>query len=192
MKKIFTMLLLAIVLIGCSDNSNEGVNEDPTNEESKEHENNVSEQEEENKTKVYQIGETAVITSDIYEFDYEVTVTDFNLTTEVDDTTISDFITGANDRTRFAVVDVTIKNISDEEIIPNRQFSANLGGDDEQGGEITYNEFFPEGDETLEPGQEVNGHLVYTTFSDYADNFVLKYELMSDEETHFILPNPEK
>lgn len=180
--------MAAILLTGCSDNE-----KDTASDSSKEIENSdaLSKNEDKDEERVYQIGETAVITSDIYEFDYEVTVSDFNLTTEVDGDTIEEFVIGADETNRFAVVDVTIKNISEEEIIPNRQFSANLGGKEDLGGITSYNEYFPEGDEILEPGEEVKGHLVYSTTSDYSDTFILKYEISTDEETHFILPNPE-
>jgi hypothetical protein len=182
MKKILIFMLMCLMLISCSNDSNEEGNKD----------NPSSVEQSETETKVYQIGETAVITSNVFEFDYEVTVTDFQLTTEVDGVTIEEFILGADDTHRFAVVDVTIKNITDESIIPHRQFSANFGGEQDLGGKVSNDEFFPEGEEVLEPGQEVKGHLVYTTTSDYAANFILKYEMSSDQETHFILPNPER
>ena len=38
----------------------------------------------------------------------------------------------------------------------------------------------------------MTGHLVYITSVNYADVFLIKYEVMSDEETHFVIPNPEK
>ena len=192
MKKYLAILLMAILLIACSDDSNDSSKKDNTSNGEQSETNTNEEVQQGDETKVYQIGETAVITSNVFEFDYEITVTDFQLTTEVDGVTIEEFVLGADDTNRFAVVDVTIKNITDESIIPHRQFSANFGGEQDLGGEVSYDEFFPEGEEVLEPGQEVKGHLVYTTTSDYADKFILKYEMSSDQETHFILPNPEQ
>ncbi|GEN88357.1 DUF4352 domain-containing protein [Oceanobacillus sp. FSL W8-0428] len=193
MKKIFILLFAILLLAACSD---EGEATENTGEENTdnttENETDADTSEEAEQKKVYQIGETAVITSDLYEFDYEVTVNDFQLTKEVDGSTIDDYLSGAREEDVFAVVDITIKNISDESYVPNQMFSANFSGIDEDGGHTSYDEFFPEGDEELAPGDEVEGHLVYTTTTDYADAFLLKYEFTSDTETHFELPNPEK
>ncbi|GIN13251.1 hypothetical protein J26TS2_31180 [Shouchella clausii] len=192
-----TALLLGILLIGCSSDDN---NEQPSKENDpvagdnneKEDKNTGTDNEENEEKTVYQIGETAVVTSDLYEFDYEVTVNDFQLTKEVDGSTIEDYLIGASEEDVFAVVDITIKNISDESYVPNQMFSANFSGVDEKGGHTSYDEFFPEGDKELAPGDEVEGHLVYMTTTDYADAFLLKYEFTSDTETHFKLPNPEQ
>ncbi|WP_066187925.1 MULTISPECIES: DUF4352 domain-containing protein [Gracilibacillus] len=195
MKKILILLFAGLLLAACSDGgeATEDTGEENTNsttENDTETDSETSGEEDQDQKQVYQIGETATITSDMYEFDYEVTVNDFNLTKEVDGNTIEDYITGAREQDVFAVVDVTIKNISDESYVPNQMFSANLSAIDEDGGDTSYDELFPEGEEELAPGDEVNGHVVYTTTTDYADTFLLKYEFMSDQETHFELPNP--
>ncbi|WP_188453571.1 DUF4352 domain-containing protein [Virgibacillus oceani] len=194
MKKILLLFLFTFALLaGCSDDSGDNNDSNNSSDSSESNEQSIktdSEEKQEDKS-VYQIGETATITSDSYDFDYEVTVTDFNLANEVNDVTIEEFIAGAGERDKFAVVDVTIKNISDEAYVPNEMFSANFSGFDEEGGHVSIDEFFTVGDKKLEPGDELKGHLVYTTTVDYADKFLLKYEVMSDEETHFVLPNPE-
>ncbi|MDY0395120.1 hypothetical protein RWE15_12680 [Virgibacillus halophilus] len=92
--------------------------------------------------KVYQIGETAVITSDMYDFDYQVTVNDFKLVREVDGVKIEDYISGAIDEDRFAVINVTIKNISDEAYVPNEMFSANFSKQGDDGGHTSEDQFF--------------------------------------------------
>ncbi|MBR7796400.1 MAG: DUF4352 domain-containing protein [Bacillota bacterium] len=189
MKKLLIMLFASLLLVACSD---EGDTTKDTGEENNEKATDTDTSKKEEQKKVYQIGETAVITSDLYEFDYEVTVDDFKLTREVDGTPLDDIISGAEEDGRFAVVEVTIKNISDRSYVPNEMFSANFARMDAKGGETSYDQFFTIGDEELAPGEEIQGHLVYTTRVDYADTFVLKYEFMSDEETHFELPNPEQ
>ena len=180
---------MGIVLVGCS---NDG---DKDTEDSKADNNadtKTEKKDDKQDKKVYQIGETAVITSNIYDFDYQVTVNDFKLTREVDDTKIENFINGAIDKDRFAVVDVTIKNISDESYIPNEKFSANLAPKGRPGGDTSWDEFFKEGDKELKPKESLEGHLIYTTRVDEAKTFELLYEFMSDEETIFELPNPER
>lgn len=189
MKKILIILLTGILLAACNDDgasNGEGSNETTSEDETKEEKKEGSEDK-----KVYQIGETAVITSDMYDFDYEVTVNDFELTREVDGVKIEDYISGAIEEDRFAVIDVTIKNISDEAYVPNEMFSANFAGSQDRGGDTMIDKFFTEGDEELGPGEVLDGHLVYTTRVNYSDTFILKYEFTSDEETHFELPNPE-
>ena len=131
------------MLISCSNDSIEdGKKDDSSNVEQSETE-----------TKVYQIGESAVITSDIYEFDYEVTVTDFELTREFEGVKLEDFLLNAQDAQRFVVVNVIVKNISDHSYIPNDMFSANFSAIDEESGQTSYDEFFTIGDKELEPGE---------------------------------------
>lgn len=177
-------MTVLIAVAGCSNND-EGSKTENTDANKKQTTETIDDK------KVYQIEETAKITSDLYEFDYEITVDDFKLTREVDGTTIEDYVTGAREEDRFAVVELTIKNISDRAYVPNEMFSANFTEMGAEGGHTSNDEFFTVGDEELAPGEELKGHLVYLTSVDYADTFVLKYEMMSDEETHFELPNPE-
>lgn len=189
MKKLAIILFATVLLVlaGCSDGSGDteksNDNSEQTTKDKKENEKEKSEDKKE-----YQIGETATITSDSYDFDYQVTVTDFNLTKEVDKVSIQEYVSGAHDSTTFAVVDVTIKNISDEAYIPNEMFSANLAQEGDRAGDISDDEFFKVGDEELQPGDELKGHLVYVVALDNSKEYTLKYEISSDEETHFILP----
>src|SRR5690606_21268541 len=129
--------------------------------------NNNNKEESDGEIPVYQIGETAVITSDLYGFDYEVTVTDFNLTKEVDGVKLEDYWNvGDSGLERFAVVDVTIRNISDESYVPNEMFSANFARENDRGGVTSEDEFFEVGDKELAPGEELEGHLVYVILLD--------------------------
>lgn len=196
MKKIWVLFLAVLLLAACGDDNNKTNQSNETNNSgngSGEEANNSGNESGEEK-KIYQIGETAVITSDLYDFDYEVTVTDFSITDEVDGTHITDYVSGLSedDPTRFAVVDVTIKNISDEAYIPSEMFSANFSLAGEEAGFVSNDEFFPEADEELAPGKEVSGHVVYTHEIDDEDAYWFKYEIMSDNETIFELPNPAK
>src|SRR5699024_2135542 len=107
MKKILIILLAGILLAACSDDGSNGKNNDQGSDRtSTGDEKKAEEKENSEDKKVYQIGETAIITSDMYEFDYEVTVNDFNLTKEVDGTKIGDYISGAVEEARFAVIEI--------------------------------------------------------------------------------------
>ncbi|MFD2210440.1 DUF4352 domain-containing protein [Virgibacillus halophilus] len=193
MKKILAVLILGILLVGCSDgeNKNEKSNIDDSAT-SKGEDVNKSDEGKKDEKKVYQIGETAVITSDMYDFDYQVTVNDFKLVREVDGVKIEDYISGAIDEDRFAVINVTIKNISDEAYVPNEMFSANFSKQGDDGGHTSEDQFFTERDKELQPGKEITGNIVFTTRVNSAKTFLIKFEGNSDEETHFELPNPEK
>ncbi|MBM7597883.1 hypothetical protein JOC34_000240 [Virgibacillus halotolerans] len=190
MKKLFIILLAGVFIAGCNnDEDNKTSASDSKTDQTEEAESEGDKNTE--KKDVYQIGETAVITSDMYDFDYEVTVNDFELTEEVEGVKINEFLSGADDTDRFAAIDVTIKNISDEAYIPNEMFSANFSKIDEEAGHISEDEFFTERDEELAPGEEITGPIVFLAGIDEADTFLMKYEVTTDEETHFELPNPE-
>ncbi|WP_040978381.1 DUF4352 domain-containing protein [Oceanobacillus jeddahense] len=193
MKKILLVVLFAsLLLAACSSNSETGETAEEENNETTESEKDTSDTSGEEEKEVYSIGDTAVITSDLYEFDYEVTVNDFYFAEEANGKPMEDVMSTSDDDFKLAVADVTFKNISDEAYVPHDMYSANLSAIDEDGGEISYNEFFPEADEELAPGEEITGPLVYVERVDYADTFLLKFEMMSDEETHFELPNPNQ
>ena len=187
------MILLAGVFIaGCS-------NDDSSNEPNKDNdqvaEDNGSEDDDnaEEKKDVYQIGETAQITSSSYGFPYEVTVNDFKLTTdEIDGYSMEDFNSQPHEDRRFAVINVTLKNTGENPLVPNDKLSAQLLGD--LTSESSLIEFYKKGDEELEPGEEMTDNLVYMsrTFFD-EENLYLTYEVEdTKKEVKFELPVPEK
>ena len=201
MKK-WTMLMMSVLLLGaCSMDNGDSEKEaeaNPSENETVADADKETESEDTNedkdKNKIYTIGESAVITSDLYDFDYEVTVTDFEMTDEVDGESIYDYVRGLGeeDLTRFAVVYVTIKNISDEAYIPNEMFSANLSDVDQGAGTVAELEFSPELDEELAPGEEVSSKVVYTYDVNEENAYWFKYEIMSDEETIFEVSDSAK
>ncbi len=196
MKKYLVLILTVFLLAACGDQNETNSESGGTENESKSDTDvqKVDEEADAKENKIYQIGETATITSDIYDFDYEVTVTDFQITDEVDGTSIFEYVQGLeeDDPSRFAVVDVTIKNISDEAYIPNEMFSANLSNVNEKAGKRSELEFSPELDKELAPGEEVESKIVYDHYLDDEEAYWFKYEIMSKKETIFELPNPEK
>ena len=191
------ILLAGIFIAGCSndDTSNEAsTDDDQVTEDNQSEDENTYNDDGEEKKDVYQIGETATITSRQYKFDYEVTVNDFELTTDdVGGKSLEeDYGYTAEEDGRIAVANVTIKNISDETYIPNEKISAQLeiGG----GHELSDDEIFTERDEELKPGAEITGDLVFTGRDFYDEELVyLAYEFGArNYETKFELPIPEK
>ena len=194
MKKILFILLAAVFIAGCSSNNDEGAESEPAEGEEgtseTETENGDSEEETEDK-EIYQIGETAKTTSNVYGFPYEVTVNSFELATSIEGLSIEDFNYSAEEGGRFAVVNVTIKNTGEDPFVPNEKISAQLyDGDTPMFS--TERDTFTEGNEELGAGEEVTGNLIYTSnyFDDF-DSLYLTYEAEAiKEEIKIELPIP--
>src|SRR5699024_7839013 len=144
---------------------------------------------------IHQVGDTAVVTSDIYDFDYEITVNDYEITNDSDQYDMNEFYNNFDEDSEgryIAIVNVTIKNITDETYIPNQMFSANLSEIGDDAGDTSTDDYFPEADEDLEGGDSITGDLIYHVTIDEGDDiegYWFKYEVMSDEETIWELPN---
>ncbi|ASK62849.1 hypothetical protein CFK37_12170 [Virgibacillus phasianinus] len=194
MKKLLILLFAALLIVvtGCSDDSDDTSKTNDNNEKASETTNNDDKKDEKKEDKkVYQIGETAEITSSTYEFPYEVTVNSFELTKDkVDGVSLDEKVSEVDEEDRFAVVNVTIKNTSDRPFVPNEKISAQFIS--ETLGEQTDDSFFTKRNEKLEPGQEISGNLVTVIGNTNDEVFYIVYEAMSGEETKFELPNPEK
>ncbi|MBM7597887.1 hypothetical protein JOC34_000244 [Virgibacillus halotolerans] len=195
MKKLLMILLAGIFIAGCSndDTSNEAdTDDDQVTEDNDSEDENIDNDDGEEKKDVYQIGETAQITSSSYGFSYEVTVNDFELTTdEIDGYSMEDFNSQPHEDRRFAVINVTLKNTGEDRLVPNDKLSAQLLG--ELTSESSLIEFYKKGDEELDPGEEMTDDLVYMsrTFFD-EDTIYLTYEAeATKEEVKFELPIPE-
>ncbi|MBM7597876.1 hypothetical protein JOC34_000233 [Virgibacillus halotolerans] len=194
MKKLLIILLAGVFIAGCSndDTSNESdTDNDQVTDGNGTEDESTDNDDSERRKDVYQIGETAKTTSSSYGFPYEITVNDFEVTTdEVDGYSMDDFDSFDDDV--FVVVNVTLKNTGDKPFIPNDKISAQLIG--ELISETSYDEFFTEREEELEPGEEITGNVVYLTDSLYENDVVyFTYEAeATKEEVKFELPVPEK
>ena len=196
MKKLLIILLAGVFIAGCSNNdtSNEtDTDDDQVTEDNNSEDENTNNDDGEEKKDVYQIGETAQITSSSYGFPYEVTVNDFELTTDdVDGDSMGDHVSNPGENHRFAVINVTLKNISDEPLTPNDKISAELMGDDITS-ESAIPEFYAKGDEELAPGEEMTDDLVYISKTFIREKALyLTYEIAdTKEEVKFELPVEE-
>ncbi|WP_170226746.1 DUF4352 domain-containing protein, partial [Cerasibacillus quisquiliarum] len=142
---------------------------------------------------VYQIGETAVIYSEDFDLDYEVTVNSFEIAKEVNGVSIEELVTNVeeDDEGGFLAIELTYKNISDEAYTPNERFLPYFGYRGGGGSLTDYDDiFFPELEEELAPGEEITGKLVYLSAAPNEEYFTLTYEPMQENETWFHLPNP--
>jgi hypothetical protein len=188
MKKLLLILLAAIFIAGCSDNG-----DDVTSDSSKDKE--TSETVADNKDgdkKIFQIGETADITTVNADLPYQVTVNSFELTTDsVDGVKLEDYNYSVEDGHQFGVVNVTMKNTGDVSFVPMDHISAEIY-DGEIPQFLSKDETFKERFEELEPGKEITGNLVYG--STYFDDFEVLHLVFEAEsfhnETRFELPMP--
>ena len=199
MKRILIILITGLLLILTACGGNDG-DKNTTADNKKENENTTEENNDNNKEEsdgeipVYQIGETAVIKNDKFDLEYEVTVNSFEITKEVDGVPLEELLTSPTEKSSFLVVDVTYKNNSGESFVPNERFLAYFAHSDGGGGDLPdYDDlFFPDIDKELAPSEEITGKLVFITMDPVFDYYTLTYEPVSDNETWFHLPNPNK
>lgn len=197
MKKILFMVFLLLFIAACNNNNEnaDDSTDNNSNDETETEEESDGEDEEGNESKeVYQVGDTADITSNSYGFPYQVTLNSVELTAdEVDGLALEDLNYSAEEGGKFLVANVTIKNTGDSPITPKEQLSAQLYGEDTP----TFSsedQPFSEREEELAPGEEITGNLVYTDseFEDY-DVFYLTYEAEAiEDETRFEIPIPNE
>lgn len=157
MKRFMFMIIVSVfVIVGCNGNDTE----DNDGEDNKDVDSVEDEQQE-----VYQIGETAVGESSSYGFPYEVTVNDFELTTDpVEGQELEDFFSetsSPSEDTRFAIVNISLENTGDEGFIMNNTFTPVLMG--EMTNETPEIYAMPTFDEEILPGEELTGDLVFIT-----------------------------
>ncbi|MFC0299817.1 DUF4352 domain-containing protein [Virgibacillus soli] len=193
---IIILLILGLFLTACSSNDDGDKKEEPNNEQGapttdKEKSDGSSDSKEGN---IYQIGETAKTETSSLGYPYEITLNSFEITTEdPKGVSIDDYNYESEDGGRFAILNVTLKNVGDKSFVPNEQISANIvyssGGYEHDRDE----EFFLERNEELNPGEEITGELVYTSMKFLNEEKLhLIYEYLANEEIRFELPVPKE
>lgn len=193
MKKIISIIMLVLVaglvLSACGSSDDASKSDNGKNDSSSSEKKDSVKDKNEKKKDVYQIGETAKTKTDAG-YPYEITVNKFDLTSEdVEGKSLEkDFGYKPEDEGKFAVVNVTIKNIGNKTIVPNKTMTAGLESD--AIAERPSDKFFKEGDSELEPGETVTGNMVYTS-SHFFKSDVLYFiyeEASTDNEVKFELP----
>ncbi|MDY0408526.1 DUF4352 domain-containing protein [Paracerasibacillus soli] len=145
---------------------------------------------------MYQIGETAKTETSSLGYPYEVTVNSYEVTTDdIEGKSLENYNLDPENRDRFVVVNVTLKNIGEKSFIPNEQLAADLvftnGGYEH---DLDF-DFFLERNNELSPGNDITGNLVYTsTITKLQDqtSLHLVFEHYADEEIRFELPVPKE
>lgn len=199
---LFAIIIAIMVLAACGDDdasSNEVNNSEKVDSgESNNETNNEEASKDEEGDKLYQVGETAHITSMEYDFDYEVTVNEYEITNTSDKYDITDYVLDFDeekdsDEIFFLISNVTITNTSDENFTPVKHISMHLSDEGDDAGEIpSFEEGFPEAEENLEPGESITGDMISVIVGwegDFSDSYWLKFETIRDNETIWELPN---
>src|SRR5699024_3499940 len=121
--------------------------------------NNDNESANETEDKIYQVGETATITSRGYDFEYEATVNEYEITNESDTYDMNDFYMNYDennyDYSYIVISNVTIHNTSDENFTPSEHIPMHVSESGNDAGKDVIFDYFPEFDENVAPGESI-------------------------------------
>jgi len=206
-KKLIALLLAAmtiLLLVACGDEDSQNEQAQSNDEEENvaeenDDENTSSQEADEEGKAMYQVGETAKITSKGYDFEYEATVNEYEITNDSDEYDMDDFYMNyTEDKYKDSYIlisNVTIHNTSDENITPSKHIPMHVSDAGAKAGEDVIYDYFPEFDENLEPGESITGDLI--THADIYEpeefeGYWLKFETITANETIWELPNTVK
>lgn len=147
----------------------------------------------------YQVGETGAITSRMYDFEYEATVNEYEITNNSDKYDMNDFYLNYDEnkyKTAYIIItNITIHNTSDENFTPSEHIPMHISEEEMDAGEDVIFDYSPEFKENLAPGDSITGELVtpveITELDDF-ENLWLKFETITESEIIWILPNTVK
>lgn len=183
---LFLIIIPLFTLVACA---NEDDTESENTKEEKTEESAVSESE--NSDEIYEIGDTTMVES--YEFDasYEVTVNSLDQVMEYDGIPVGDVIINAPESVFLCVVNVTVKNTSDEPfVIGEYVFPDLMESDRQDGGEQFIFDFSEEDlNQELAVEEEATFDLVYSMDSEIeTGEYYLKFENDMPTEKTYSLP----
>lgn len=181
MKKLLVLLFAILLVAGCSNDS-----ADKDKDKTKETNEEASESTEE-EGKFYPMNQPVKITVVEYDLPFEITVNSFEISKKFKGKPMSDFFEHDFSSFALSIINVTIKNVSDQAFVPSEKTSPNLNFD----GKITPPEdLSPKLDEKLKPGEKISEDLVFLSSPD-ADKYILSYGFGTKNETEFLLPTPD-
>lgn len=191
MKKFLLLALLGVLTLAACGNEEDDTETGSTSEETEETEDDTSDSGEENSGEIHEIGDTTQVES--YEFDaeYEVTVNSLDQAKEYDGTPVDEVIINAPESVFLGVVNVTVKNISDEPMVIGEYVFPDITESDSEGGGEQFIFDFSEEDlnQELAPDEEATFDLVYSMDSESeTGEYYLKFENGMPTETIYSLP----
>lgn len=169
-------------LAGCNDE-----NENPEDEDMVE---NQEKTEEGSSGGTYEIGDTSQVESYEWEVKYEVTVNSFDQEQAYNGQALDEFVGNAPDTAFLGIVNMTVKNISDEPMIIGEYVHPDVTQGEREGGDQFIFELSEEDLSTeLQPEEEATFDLVYSMITDAEDGkYSLKFENGMPTETVYNLP----
>ncbi|MCK1976307.1 DUF4352 domain-containing protein [Jeotgalicoccus huakuii] len=190
MKKLLLFFVFTLfALTACGNEENTEATD--TSEVSEETEDESSNSEEGKSDEIYEIGDTTQVES--YEFDakYEVTVNSLDQVKEYDGQPVEEVIINAPESVFLGVVNLTVKNISDEPIVIGEYVFPDIIESDREGGGEQFIFDFSEEDlnQELAVDEEATFDLVYSMDSELGSGgYYLKFENGMPTETTYSLP----
>ncbi|CDZ99118.1 Telomeric repeat-binding factor 2 [Jeotgalicoccus saudimassiliensis] len=188
MKKLILLALMSsLALAACGNESEETDNEESMDDSTEA----TAETEDENQSgAVYEIGDTAQVESFEWEIEYEVTVNSFDQVPEYNGKALDEFVGNAPDTAFLGVVNMTVKNISDEPIVIGEYVYPDVTQGTREGGDQFLFDLSEEDlSKELQPDQEATFDLVYSMVTDAeVGQYSLKFENGMPTETVFRLP----
>lgn len=192
MKKLILLALMSsLTLAACGNESEDTGNEESTDTSTEETTEIEDSTEDENQSgEVYEIGDTAQIESFEWETEYEVTVNSFDQVQDYNGQALDEFVGNAPDTSFLGVVNITIKNISDEPIVIGEYVHPDVTEGTREGGDQFLFDLSEEDlSKELQPDEEATFDLVYTMVSDAEEGqYSLKFENGMPTETVYRLP----
>lgn len=196
MKKLLIILLASIFIVGCGGNDEDGANESEGNDNEQTEENSEeadAQPKDENKD-VYQMGETAQTTSSSYGFPYEVTANDVTISKEIEGKAIEEFFSETSEpdeNDHIMAINVTMENTGEDSFVPIDTMSPIIvGGLISEHADIIG---FSDWEQEVEPGQKIEGNLVFIVTDVYEQEVLhLTFNIHDpNTETKIEIPVPE-
>lgn len=176
----------SLTLAACGNEAEETDNEEGTDTSTEESTKTEDSSEEEQQSgAVYEIGDTAQVESLEWEIEYEVTVNSFDQVQEYNGQALDEFVGNAPDTAFLGVVNMTVKNISDEPIVIGEYVYPDVTQGTREGGDQFLFDLSDEDlSKELQPDQEATFDLVYSMVTDAEDGqYSLKFENGMPTET---------
>ena len=193
MKRLLLLALLGVLTLaacGNEEDNTETTDSGAETEYTEESNDESNDSEESNSGDIYEIGDTAQVESFEWGTEYEVTVNSLDQVDEYNGQAVGDIVINAPDTVFLGVVNLTVKNISDEPIVIGEYVYPDITEAGKSGGEQFVFDLSEEAlNQELAPDEEATFELVYSMDTEFgADGYHLKFENGMPTETVYNLP----